>query len=641
MVFVALLVVACLAVLPLWRLWSDGGRVRTGVAFATVLMGAAIVVATMQAPKRPGEPMDRAVEVPEAGYVGSRSCRSCHPGEHASWHESYHRTMTQTVSKETVCVEFDRLELDWFDKKVVLEWRGDELWTVFDRGGRQPQRVERPIRQLTGSHHLQVFWYSTGNGRELGPVPVCFKTEERIWMPLTAVFVLPPEFRDPPEPGTWNKSCTMCHTTDTRPRVDIGRVDTHVSEFGIACEACHGPGEAHVAVNRNPIRRLIQRSQGSDDTVRNPATLQPVRSAQVCGHCHSVSILREQHFAAWREQGSPFVPGQDLQRSHLVIGIGDRNAPELRRELQKNRNFFKSSFWSDGEVRLSGREFNGLRQSPCYTHGNPDRQIDCASCHRMHPDGGKAPDEWRDDQLHEGMRGNVGCTQCHQEMATDEGLQAHTHHAPGSGGSNCYNCHMGHTSIGLMKASRSHAITNPDVAVELQTGRPNACNLCHLDRTLAWTAEQLESKWQIAAPELRDAQREVAAGVNWLLTGDAGVRMLAAWSFGWKPAQEASGTDWMAPYLARLLDDPYYTVRFNAARSLKGLGGVGGALARYDFMAEPPVVRPFVDSVTSVWQSQYRGGARPDVLMGPRGLLRQRFDQLYARRDDRPVYIAE
>ena len=82
-------------------------------------------------------------------------------------------------------------------------------------------------------------------------------------------------------------------------------------------------------------------------------------------------------------------------------------------------------------------------------------------------------------------------------------------------------------------------------------------------------------------------------------------------------------------------------MRFNAARSLRRLDGVGGALAGYEFVAEAKALQPFVDNVTSVWQSQYRGGAKPEVLMGPRGLLRSRFDQLYARRDDRPVYIAE
>ena len=639
LLFLSMLLLAC-AAYPLWCS-SDGVTAKAASVAFFVLVGAGLSLCSMWEGPALEASSNRAIEVPEAGYVGSKSCRSCHPGEHASWHGSFHRTMTQVASRDAFVADFDRLELDWFGKEVLLEWRGDRLWTVFDRAGKRPARVERPVEQLTGSHHLQVLWYSTGEGRELGPVPMCFKIEERIWLPLTSVFVLPPEFRDPPDPGAWNNSCTMCHTTDARPRVDIGRTDTEVSEFGISCEACHGPGEAHVAANHNPVRRLTQRALGMDDTITNPATLQPVRSSQVCGHCHSVSILKEQHFDSWRDHGSPFKPGDDLQRSHLVIGVEDREAPELRRELRKNPNFFRSSFWPDGQVRLSGREFSGLRQSPCYTHGDEAKQIDCTSCHSMHVEGGKSSEAWRDDQLHDGMRGNLGCTQCHEEMSTPEGLQAHTHHAPGSSGSSCYNCHMGHTSVGLMKASRSHEITSPDVGVEVATGRPNACNQCHLDRTLQWTAERLEADWQVAPPSLNAEQREVAASVRWLLSGDAGQRMLAAWSYGWGPAQEASGDDWMAPYLGRLLDDPYYVVRFNAQRSLRSLSGYGGVLVNYNFVADAAEQARFVGDVTKLWTSRYSGGMRPAVLMAARGLSRARFDQLYARRDDRPVYIAE
>jgi hypothetical protein len=457
------------------------------------------------------------------------------------------------------------------------------------------------------------------------------------------VFVLPPEFRDPPEPGAWNRSCTMCHTTDARPRVDIGRNDTHVGEFGIACEACHGPGAAHVAANHDPVRRLAQRSAGHDDTIVNPDTLSPVRSAEACGQCHSVAILRRQHFDSWREHGSPFLPGGDLQATHLVIGTGDRDAVELRAELARNPHFFASSFWPDGEVWLSGREFSGLRRSPCYTHGDPARQMDCTSCHEMHSERGGA--SWRDDQLRSGMRGNVACTQCHEAYAEPAALTAHTGHAVDSPGSSCYDCHMPHTSVGLMKASRSHTVTSPSVQAELATGRPNACNLCHLDKTLQWTAEQLSATWGIEPPALDDEQQSLAAGVRWLLTGDAGQRMLAAWASGQPSAQQAAGRDWLPPYLARLLDDPYYVVRFNAARSLRSLGDDADddadALAGYDFLAEAAGAAAFGAAVVDRWRSRNPVAARPALLLDERGLVQHRFDALYARRDDRPVYLAE
>jgi hypothetical protein len=432
-----------------------------------------------------------------------------------------------------------------------------------------------------------------------------------------------------------------CHTTHAEPRVDVDRTDSRVAEFGIACEACHGPGQVHVAANRNPIARYAHHAAGRDASIVDPAALAPVRSAQLCGHCHSVSILREHHHDAWREHGSPFVPGQDLHGSHLVVEPRDADAPELRAELRKNPHFVASSFWSDGQVRLSGREFSGLRRSPCYTHAVGERQIDCTSCHELHPDDGHAPDAWRAGQVREVARGDAACTQCHAALAEPAALRAHTHHAPGSLGSRCYDCHMPHTSVGLMKTSRSHEITNPNAAVELATGRPNACNLCHLDRTLQWTAEQLHTHWGQALPAMPEAARTVAAGPRWLLTGDAGLRLIAACAFGSEPAQATAGTDWLAPYLARLLDDPYYVVRFAAARSLRTLPGEAEALAGYDFLAEAARAGPFGAAVEARWSAAFRGPARPTVLVDERGLVRSAFEALHARRDDRKVYLAE
>src|SRR4030095_924696 len=74
-------------------------------------------------------------------------------------------------------------------------------------------------------------------------------------------------------------------------------------------------------------------------------------------------------------------------------------------------------------------------------------------------------------------------------------LAEHTHHAPSSAGSSCVACHMPFTSYALFTAMRSHRIDNPSAQSTATTGRPNACNLCHLDRSLDWTARTLAKWW--------------------------------------------------------------------------------------------------------------------------------------------------
>ena len=132
---------------------------------------------------------------------------------------------------------------------------------------------------------------------------------------------------------------------------------------------------------------------------------------------------------------------------------------------------------------------------------------------------------------------------------------------------------MPHTSYGLLKALRSHTINSPSVASSLQTGRPNACNLCHLDKSLAWTQDYLAKWFNIASTNLSSDETHTPASVLWLLRGDAGQRALIAWHMGWPSAHEASGKDWLPPYLAHTLTDTYAVVRYIGQRSLKRLPG--------------------------------------------------------------------
>jgi hypothetical protein len=130
---------------------------------------------------------------------------------------------------------------------------------------------------------------------------------------------------------------------------------------------------------------------------------------------------------------------------------------------------------------------------------------------------------------------------------------------------------MPYTTYGLLKTIRSHQVSSPSVQATLDTGRPNACNLCHLDKTLAWTAEYLDKWYGVTPPPLGDDEHSVAASLVWLLKGDAGQRAIVAQSMGWAAAQQASGTGWLTPYLALMARDSYDAVRYIAARSQRTL----------------------------------------------------------------------
>jgi hypothetical protein len=199
---------------------------------------------------------------------------------------------------------------------------------------------------------------------------------------------------------------------------------------------------------------------------------------------------------------------------------------------------------------------------------------------------------------------------------------------------------MPYTTYGLLKGIRSHEIDSPSVATSLTTGRPNACNQCHLDETLEWSADHLQAWFDEPKPELDADQRSVAASLLWLLSGDAAQRALIAWSFGWEPARQASGTDWMAPYLAQLLEDPYPAVRFVAERSLRGIEGYEGIA--YDFMGSDANRNSAHAEVLEIWSRDSSPEPRGPTMIDSDGrVYPELFVRLLSARNDRPVIVAE
>ena len=654
---------------PLARATSarrSSGIVRTALLLALIAFSAAIGWATIRfrEPLVPEQEIAfRPIQVAADGYVSSQTCKACHPSQYETWQGSFHRSMTQVAAPETVRADFDDVRVsDVQGRPMRLQRRGREFWAEFDDpdwGGRGDQRprLTRQIVMMTGSHHQQVYWYRTDRTRLIGQLPGIYLIAEQRWIPRSAALLHPAAEQPVSETGRWNGVCVNCHTTHGKQRFDtlfgsrpIGTqsVDTTVAEFGIACEACHGPSEQHARLNRSPVRRYWSYVTGRPDpTTVQPALLDPKRSSQVCGQCHGVwefydSAGEQQANAA----GLPYRPGGELMSTRFVVQpTKNLDSPAMRRILERDPEYLRNSFWPDGMVRVSGREYNGLIDSPCFEYANdPNRTLTCSSCHAMH----KASDDprsiraWADThQISAEMSGNNACLQCHPTYRAN--VPAHTKHQANSTGSECYNCHMPYTTYGLLKALRSHTVSSPTVAASVQTGRPNACNLCHLDKTLAWTSDYLGKWYGMPRVALGESEQTVAASLLWLLRGDAGQRALIGWSMGWQPAQRASGTSWIGIYLAQLLNDPYDAVRFIAYRSFRSLPG----LAEFDFnFVAPPKER--LEKTTEAADLWWRGlglvnrRTDPQLLFDSEGLPREDLaNQLGQQRSNRPVVLNE
>ncbi len=621
---------------PIWPGFVLGAAIAGGCVLT--------LVSLRESEREKIQPDNRPIASQTSNYTTSSACRSCHPGNYASWHASFHRTMTQVASADKVLGARDDLELAFNGRQYKLEREGDKYFSRDRPLGDSPYGPRREIVLLTGSHNLQILWTETGQGRTLEQFPLAYIVREKIWAPVSETFLIPPELKEYYSIGAWNGACMDCHVTQGQSRfVKENRWDSQVAEFGIACEACHSEGKEHIALNHDPLRRFkLHLTTKTDSTMANPAKLKGPESALACGQCHSVWAFNDMpNKIDFNRHGRKFRSGDtDLAQRFVVQPESADHRQQKDFIRQTEPDYYTNRFWSDGMIRVTGREFNGVEASPCFRGGN----FSCVSCHEMHPDNLQqvSLQRWaQGDQLKPKMDSDEACLQCHQTMR--QNITAHTHHAADSPGSRCYNCHMPRTTFGLLRAMRSHQVSVPTVKESVDHGRPNACNLCHLNQTLAWTSQTLHKWYNQPERTLSEDDRNISAAVQWIVKGDAGQRALIAWGMGWKPAQEASGRDWMYPYLIYALTDRYAAVRFDAWKSLQTLPGfedfsfaysadddevaraAGGALEKWSarVRTEKPVFAP----ATVVDET-----GRPDSPT---------FKRLRSARDEKPIILAE
>jgi len=607
------------------------------------------------------------------GYTSSASCRSCHPSQYASWHKSYHRTMTQLAGPHSVMGQFDGTEVEsggllyrvyetngqyWAtmpDPEIIMkavetgrrvndhtyQIRTNDVLSMLDL--RTVPRVEKRVVMTTGSHHYQTYWVEgsvlnptnqineSKYGNLLQTLPLVYLPKEQQWIPRENAFMMAPSSKR--MISQWNHHCIKCHSTAGNPGLTDNRTfDTRTAELGISCEACHGPAAGHAEHYRSPLARYAdQLSDAAAAKVINPAKLDHRRSSQVCGQCHGVYIYndpeRGQQFA---RSGPIYQPGDDINSVRYYIQHpGPAPTPVRQEELEKNPEFFRERWWDDGTILAGGREFTAMRVSACYTKG----EMSCLSCHSMHHSDPV-------DQLKPDMRGNAACIECHTDPEYTTQIEQHTFHEKKSTGSNCLNCHMPHTTYALLGAIRNHQIQSPSAKRSIRHGVPNACNLCHLDQTLDWVQQHLVKRYNHEPLPLSAEQKSTSAALLWLLKGHAAQRAITAWHAGWQPARDVSGGDWLAPHLARLLEDPYGVVRHIAKESLEKQPGFGEF--EFDFLSKAPERARLAKRAIKQWNQQPGDATGEAILIDiDRRLMETAIEALLQRRDDRPFTIKE
>jgi predicted CXXCH cytochrome family protein len=260
----------------------------------------------------------------------------------------------------------------------------------------------------------------------------------------------------------WQARCAVCHQTDFRKNYDAKAhsYQSTWSELTVGCEACHGPGEAHVAW----AQRQADFDPAAFANVDEHGWLRPQGKGRqaieqdMCGPCHS----RRQ--ALGPDSALPTAPFAD----HYSLS-------PLTNDL----------YFPDGQQDAEVYVLGSFLQSKMH-----DKGVTCSNCHDSHS-----------GQLV--AQGNAVCTQCHNETGRagfptlkprNYDSPTHHHHAPDSAGAQCASCHMPERTYMVVDARRDHFIRVPDPLVSEMAGSPDVCTSCHSGRTPAWAAEEI-ARW--------------------------------------------------------------------------------------------------------------------------------------------------
>lgn len=562
--------------------------------------------------------------------------------------------MTREATPENVKADFNDAVFEYQGISSRMKRRGDRYfmetvdpeWLAKSTSSEGPSassqatpRREFSVDRLVGSHWFQQMLHKDEQGRYVR-LPLAYHLVEQRWIHVNGAFLGPNPDNFFGKSRVWNETCVYCHNTrpsgNPKPFENGTRgYETEVGELGISCEACHGAGERHVQAHQEAGRRATEDEFG-DPTIVNPARLIVARSVEVCGHCHGGGMPR---LHAWNPEtlADPFLAGQELKQFWLL----HRSDAEMRQQaksqgmqisLPQSSEPIDARFWGDGTPLTTALEYQGLTMSACYQNG--EGKLTCLTCHSMHHG---EPNH----QLKDGMRSNEACYGCHDSFRAR--LAEHTHHPTDSSGSQCFNCHMPHQVYSLLSTHRSHRIAIPRVAESRGTGKPHACNLCHLDKSLGWTADQLAKWYGIRPEELSEDESSIASSVLHLTQSDARTRAVVAGAFGWPAAQEVSGQDWPPDLLIRALDyERYEAVRYSLHRALRTM--LKPADDNYNYQgteaeraAELSQIRRKLNAANSPDAARH-----PYVPLMKDGQFSERIlDRLFGARHDPDVYINE
>ena len=421
----------------------------------------------------PADPLPTA----QATFVGGQACAGCHAEQVSSWAGSHHDAAMQPAVPDTVLGDFTNAELTYNGVTSAFFGRDGEYWIRTD--GPDGTLEEYRVTHTFGVEPLQQYLLEFPDGRRQAS-SIAWDTRSAEQGGQRWFHLYPDGAIDHEDPlhwtGTfqnWNTMCAECHSTNLEKNfsVEAQAFDTTWSSIDVDCEACHGPGSAHIAAPNDvslalpAMARAWIMNEATGIAARSPA-LESTAELEVCAQCHS---RRAQLTDA-------FVPGQALF---------DGYRPALLDE---------GLYHADGQILDEVYVYGSFVQSAMHAAG-----VTCSDCHDPHST------RLRTDA-------DSICGTCHLPNAF---ATAEHHNHPENDTPGCIDCHMRSETYMVVDPRHDHSFRVPRPDLSMRLGVPNACNDCHGDEPAAWAAEQVAGWF----PEGRHTEfhygEAIAAGRAW------------------------------------------------------------------------------------------------------------------------------
>ncbi|HIF01588.1 MAG: multiheme c-type cytochrome [Fuerstiella sp.] len=546
-------------------------------------------------------------------YAGAQTCRKCHKKNYESWSRHSHRWMNALAGESTVKGDFSG--------ERSISYMGGKAHFYRERGEYRMSLERDDLRQvftITQTIGSRFFQYYIGRLIQ-GPVsrehPLFsidhvllfgYWIPENEWVPAVHVSEeLPDDTRrdpfavpvhDDPRYAPYASACNKCHTTfpfgdDIMRKPDVlGRY----APFRFHLLTSEYISKAHPDLLRShqyPSDFSNEAIADLHDVVYGlTAPDHAVTLGISCEACH----LGCKDHVDGKLRRPKFIP----ESSSVFIETNGKRLDSGRSHANVNWACARCHAGARPEFSAGMSTWNSIEYTDAVLGGCYSK-LTCIHCHNPHETIGP---RWKPTPLQD----DAVCLSCHQHLEPAEARSRHTHHLADSNGSRCMNCHMPRLNEGLQEVVRTHMIYSPNRSDMIEANHPNACNLCHTDKTIDWTLTHLDDWYgdSFSPEKIRRnyPNRTLSAAVGWTKSDEEAVRLVAVDSLIRTRARS------VLPEIIQALDDPFLINRQFAAKGLERWLGCRLSDFGYRFYMTPEERREPLQAIqefVQTWQREF------------------------------------